>query len=352
VCLGASPEEIIFTSGGTESDNLALKGVLPAARGRHVVVSAVEHRAVLNAARALAECGIEVTHAPVDSSGVVDLEALRKALRPDTALVSVMLGNNETGVLQPVQEIAALTQSAGVAMHTDAVQAVGKVRVSVAALGVDLLSVSAHKFNGPKGVGALYARKGTPLAALLHGGHQERQRRAGTENLQGIVGLAKAMDLACREMPEQSVRLAMLRDRLENGILESIPRAYVNGHSARRLPQILSVGFEGINADELLLALDVRGVSASAGSACMAGTMEVSHVLGAMGLRPELSKGSLRFSFGRGNTAEEVDQVLAILRDAVGVLRRIPAEAEVPASESGCGPNCSCFRSPHPEARH
>jgi cysteine desulfurase len=262
-----------------------------------------------------------------------------------------MLGNNETGVLQPVQEIAALTRSAGIAMHTDAVQAAGKALVNVDVLGVDLLSVSAHKFNGPKGVGALYVRRGTRLAGLIHGGHQEHEHRAGTENLPGIVGLAKAMDLASKEMPEQSVRLAALRDRLEQCILESIPGVHLNGHPGRRLPQILNVGFDGINADELLLALDVRGVSVSAGSACMAGAMEGSHVLQAMGLRPELTKGSLRFSFGRDNTVEEVDQVLAILRDAVGVLRRI-SKTERAGSESRCGPDCSCFRSLRPGARH
>ncbi|MGD1212377.1 MAG: cysteine desulfurase family protein [Candidatus Acidiferrales bacterium] len=348
-CLGALPDEITFTSGGTESDNLALKGALRATRKRHVIVSAIEHRAVLNTADALAECGIEITHAPVDSFGVVDREALRKLLRPDTGLVSVMLGNNETGVLQPVQKIAAMTRSAGITMHTDAVQTVGKVLVNVDALGVDLLSVSAHKFNGPKGVGALYVRRGTRIAGLIHGGHQEHEHRAGTENLPGIVGLAKAMDLACREMPEQSVRLAALRDRLEQGILESIPGVHVNGHPTRRLPQILSVAFDGVNADELLMALDVRGVSASVGSACMAGAMEGSHVLQAMGLRPELIKGSMRFSFGRDNTIEEVDQVLAILRDAVGVLRRM-SKAERAGSESSCGPDCSCFRSLRQEA--
>jgi cysteine desulfurase len=352
-CLGASPEEIIFTSSGTESDNLALKGVLRATRGRHVVVSSVEHRAVLSACRALADdSGIEVTRLPVGSSGMVEIGALQTTLRADTALVSVMLGNNETGALQPVQEIAALAKSRGIVTHTDAVQAVGKIPVNVETLGVDLLSVSAHKINGPKGVGALYARKGTHLAPLLHGGHQERQLRAGTENLPGIVGFARAMELARSEMPEHAAGLASLRDRLEQGILESIPGVHVNGHLSRRLPHILNVGFEGIVADELLMMLDVRGLSASAGSACTAGAMEGSHVLQAMGLDPALSRGSLRFSFGHGNTAEEADQILAILRDAVGVLRRTSAEAGGPASESGCGANGSCFRFPRPEARH
>jgi cysteine desulfurase len=320
--LDATPEEIIFTSGGTESDNLALRGVLSASGKRHLVTASVEHKAVLSTCSALEEEGFQVSYLPVNRDGVVDMDALRKALRPETACVSVMLGNNETGVMQPIQEIAAIAGKSNVLLHTDAVQAVGKMPVNVQTLGVDLLTVSAHKLGGPKGAGALYVRRGTRLRPILHGGHQERDLRPGTENVAGIVGFAKAMELARREMPDHPARLAALRDRLEQGILRRVPGARLNGHRAQRLPHILNMGFEGIEADSLLLMLDLRGVAVSTGSACASGAAEGSHVLKAMGLEPCIARGSLRFSVGHGNTDAEMDTVTDLLSEIVPQVRQ------------------------------
>jgi len=338
-CLGAGPDEIVFTSGGTESDNLALRGALSGAGRKRLITSSVEHSAVLNCCRALEAEGVETIYLPVDGGGAVKMETLEESLasRLETGrkvdLVSVMLGNNETGALQPVKEIAAALRGKGIPLHTDAVQAFGKMEVAVDALGVDLLSISAHKFNGPKGVGALYIRRGTQLSPVLLGGRQERALRAGTENVPAIVGLAKAMELARSELPDSAARLAALRDRLERGILDRLPGARLNGDAApsghgtpavpgRRLPHILNIAFEGVEGDALLLALDVRGIAASTGSACNAGSLEGSHVLKAMGVEPALARGSIRFSLGRGNTDEEMDRTADALCEIVPQLRR------------------------------
>lgn len=320
--LGCEPEEVIFTSGGTESDNLALRGVV-AARGKmHVVTTEIEHSAVLSCCAGLAEEGVEITRVPVERTGAVRAEAVLAAVRPDTAVVSVMLANNETGVLQPVREIARELRERGVAFHTDAVQALGKMPLDVDELGVDLLSVSAHKIGGPKGVGALYVRKGVRIAPLLRGGHQERDLRAGTENVPGIAGFGAAVEAAAREMAETSQRLAQMRDGFESAIMTGVPGAMVNGGSARRLPQISNIGFPGIEGEALLLALDVQGVSVSTGSACRSGAPEGSHVLKAMGVEPELARGSIRFSFGSGNDAAQIDGVAKIVVETVRRLRK------------------------------
>ena len=323
--IGASAEEIIFTSGGSESDNLAVKGAAAARvkKGRHIVTSSVEHLAVLGTCKHLEKEGFEVTFLPVDRGGLVDAEALRGAIRADTVLVSIMLGNNEVGTVQPIPELSALAREAGVPFHTDAVQAVGKIPVNVDELGVDMMSVSAHKFYGPKGVGFLYLRKGTRITPVQHGGHHEKNRRAGTENVAGIVGMARALELACEEMAETSVRLARLRDRLERGILDSIEQVSVNGHRRHRLPNITNVSFHGIEGESILFRLDAEGIAASTGSACTSGTLEPSHVLMAMGVPPEISHGSIRFSLGRANTEEDIEYVLKRLPPVVEGLREM-----------------------------
>lgn len=322
--LGARPEEIVFTSGGTEADNLALVGVARACRerGDHIVTTQVEHHAVLETCRALEAEGFRTTYVPVDSHGMVDPQAVAEALTPRTVLVSVMLANNEVGTLQPVARIADLVRPRGVYLHTDAVQAVGQVPVAVEELGVDLLSLSAHKMYGPKGVGALYVRRGVPLSPLLHGGGQERGRRSGTENVPGIVGLGKAAQLAHSEQPERQRGLTALRERLIRGLASRVPEAILNGHPTQRLPSNVSISFPGVTAEALVVDLDLKGVAISAGAACAAGTVEPSHVLRAMGLSESVAAGTVRLSLGRANTPEEVDQVLDILTEAVERLRQ------------------------------
>ena len=322
-CLGAKPGEIFFTSGGTESDNLGVRGVAYAnrQRGKHVITSAIEHRAVLNTCLSLADEGFEVTTLPVDRSGAVEVEALKQAIRPGTVVVSVMLANNETGVLQPLREIARITRERGIAFHTDAVQGVGKMPVNVDELGVDLLSIAAHKFYGPKGVGALYVRDGVEFEPILHGGHHERSKRPGTQNVAGAAGLAKALEMVTAELVEAPARLAALRDRLERGILQQIQQTRVNGHPERRLPNILNMSFEDIEGAGVLIALDAQGIAVSAGPACRSGAAEPSHVLKAMGVEAPVAVGAVRFSFGHGNTAAEVDHVLEVLVGAVQDLR-------------------------------
>lgn len=321
--IGASPEEIIFTSGGTESDNLALKGTAFARKkkGTHVITSTIEHHAVLNTCGWLEKNGFEVTRLPVDSQGRVEPADLRGALRDDTILVSIMLANNEVGVLQPVAELAAIAQEAGAVFHTDAVQAVGKIPVSVDGLGVDLMAISGHKFYGPKGVGVLYRRQGTRIQALQHGGHHENNLRAGTENVPGAVGMAEAMRLTCEERKEEAERLSGLRDRLQEGIMERIDDVQLNGHPTERLPHLLNVSILGIEGESMLLSLDAQGVAASTGSACTSGSLEPSHVLTSMDIPPEVAHGSLRFSLGRMNTEEDVDHVLEVLPQVVKRLR-------------------------------
>ena len=330
--IAADPKEITFTSGGTESNNLAIQGALRASRrGRHLIVSAIEHHSVLNVALALRRQGYDVTLLPVDRYGVVELDALRDSLRDDTALVSVMLANNEVGTLEPLAQVAAIAHARGVLVHTDAVQAVGKMPVNVKELGVDLLSLTAHKFYGPKGAGALYVRRGTPIEPLHYGGHQERALRPGTENIAGIVGLAAAVRLAMRDLPEETARIGRLRDRLEAGVRAGIPDVTFNGHPQHRVPHISNISFAGVEGEALLLALDLQGIAVSTGSACTAGSTDPSHVLAAMGVAPDLAQGSLRLSLGRQNTEQEVDRVVQALADAVSRLRKATLASARPA---------------------
>ena len=323
--LGADAKEIIFLSGGTEANNLAVKGVAEARseKGRHLITTTIEHHAALHAFEAMQKRGCEVTRLPVDEQGRARIADLAAALRPDTALVSVMLANNEVGTIQPVQEMAALCREQGVVFHTDAVQAVGKIPVDVSALGVDLLSLSGHKFYGPRGVGALYVRKGVAFAPQMHGGHQERERRAGTENLAGIVGLAAAARLAREHLEEWATHTRRLRDRLEAGLRERLEGVTLFGHPERRLPNTLCAAFSGAEGESLLMNLDLKGVAVSTGSACASGTVEPSHVLTAMGAPRELARAALRFSLGRGNTEAEIGRVLELLGDIVPRVRSL-----------------------------
>ncbi len=337
--IGARPQEVVFTSGGTEADNLAILGVARLARekgrGDHVVTSLVEHHAVLHACEYLEKReGFRVTYLPVDGHGMVDPDDLRRALTDRTVLVSVMLANNEVGTIQPVRELAAIARERGVPFHTDAVQAAGQIPVDVGELGVDLLSLSAHKIYGPKGVGALYVRRGLRLEPLLHGGGQERRLRPGTENVPGIVGLGAAARLARAELPRLGERVAALRERLIAGVLDRIPDARLNGHPERRLPGNANVSVRYVEGEAILLNLDLKGVAASSGSACAAGSTEPSHVLVAMGLPEHEARGALRFSLGRENTEADVDYVLEVLPPIVERLRRMAAR---PAAFPGAG---------------
>ena len=321
--LGAGENEIVFTAGGTEADNLALFGSLARLQPGHLVVSAVEHPAVMEAARALNGRGWDVDYVPVDGHGVVDPEAYRAAFRDDTRLVSVMTANNVVGTVQPVAELARIAHEKGALFHTDAVQAVGSLPVDVDELGVDMLSLSGHKLHGPKGVGALYVRRGTRLQPLLHGGGQERRLRSGTENVPGIVGLGVAMTLACEAMPEVRPRLERLRDRLVAGVLARVPEVTLLGHPTDRLPGNAAFAVRYVEGESLLLRLDARGFTVSSGSACAAGSDEPSPVVQALGVRPEDAHGSLRVSLGRENTEEEVDAFLDALPPIVDELRRM-----------------------------
>jgi cysteine desulfurase len=317
--LGAAPREIVFTGGGSEADVLAIVGAARAraGAGRHIVTSAFEHAAVLRAAESLEAEGWGVTRVPVGPAGVVDPDAVAAALRPETTLVSIMLANNELGTIQPLAQIAAAARARGALVHTDAVQAAGWLDLDVNRLGVDLLTLSAHKVNGPKGVGALYVRRGTPLAAQIVGGPQEHGLRAGTENLAGIAGFARALSLAEGERPDAAVRVAALRDRLE-AELAALPGTSVLGAGAPRVPHVLAVAFRGRRSDALLMAFDLEGVSASAGSACAAGSVEPSHVVAALGLAPADAAGVVRFSLGRTTNAAEIDAAAGIVRRVVG----------------------------------
>jgi len=324
--IGADPSEVVFTSGGTESDNFAIRGVAEALEvtgRRHLIASAIEHEAVLNTLKALARRGWRTTLLPVDHSGIVAPDALREALTDDTALVSVMHANNEIGTIQPIAELARLAKARGAVFHTDAVQSAGKMPVDVKALGVDLLSLSAHKFYGPKGVGALWIRRGLRLQAPTTGGKQERGRRAGTENVAGIVGLGVAAQMAERKMVDEAARLAPLRDRLEEGILGGVPGTAINGTRSPRVPNTTNISFERVEAESLLIALDLAGIAVSTGSACSSGTLEPSHVLKAMGFPPHRTQNSIRFSLGAANTDADVDRVLAVLPGIVEKLRSL-----------------------------
>ena len=322
-CLNAEPGEIYFTSGGSEADNWAIKGAahLLAKKGKkHIVTTKFEHHAVLHTCAALEKEGFEVTYLDVHSNGVVRPEEVEKALREDTALVSVMFANNEIGTLQPVGEIGAICRSRGVWFHTDAVQAAGTVPIDVKAQHIDLLSLSAHKFHGPKGVGALYCRQGVAIPNLIDGGAQERGRRAGTENVAGIVGLAAALQEACASMEERARRLTKMRDRLIAGALQ-IERSRLNGDPEKRLPGNVSLCVEGIEGESLLLLLDLKGVCGSSGSACTSGSLDPSHVLLSIGLPHEVAHGSLRLSLSGQNTEEDVDYILQVLPPVVAQLR-------------------------------
>ena len=324
--INADPSEVVFTSGGTEADNFAIRGVadaLEATGRRHLIATAIEHEAVLNTLKALVRRGWTMTLLPVDQSGIVAPAALEAALTDKTALVSVMHANNEIGTIQPIADLARIAHSRGATFHTDAVQSVAKISVDVRALGVDLLSLSAHKFNGPKGAGALWIKRGTRVNAILTGGKHERNRRAGTENVPAIAGLGTAAALAREKMGSESARVAALRDRLENGILASVPRTAINGDRRQRVPNTTNISFEGIEAESLLIALDLEGVAVSTGSACSSGTLEPSHVLRAMGLPTHRTQNSIRLSLGAGNTDEQVDYLVAKLPAVVDKLRSV-----------------------------
>jgi len=317
--LNAHPGEIVFTSGGTESDNLALRGIAYKNRnsGRHIITSQIEHPAILETCRSLEQEGFSVTYLPVNREGLIELSDLERAIRPDTILISIMHANNEVGTIQPLEEVGRLAAERDIYLHTDAVQTVGKIPVDVEAIGADLLSLSAHKLYGPKGVGALYIRRGTKMQSLSTGGGHERNLRSGTENVAGIVGLARAADLAREEMAAEGQRLVQLRDRLAALVLERVKDAWINGSMEKRLPGSLNFGFSYVEGESLLLYLDSKGIAVSTGSACSSHKLEPSHVLLALGLKPEECHGSLRITMGRSNNQEQVDYVAECIAEAV-----------------------------------
>lgn len=322
--LNAKPEEIIFTGGGSESDNMVLRGIPEAykKKGKHVITSAVEHHAVLHTLEAMEKEGrVEVTYLPVDEYGMVTAEQVEKAIRPDTVLVSIMFANNEVGTIMPIEQIGETCRKYGVLFHTDAVQAVGHVPVDVEKMHIDLLSLSGHKFHGPKGVGALYVRKGVRIPALILGGAQERRKRAGTENVPGIVGMGKAIELATAELEDNAANMKVLRDRLIFGIPARIPDVKLNGHPTERLPNNVNFSIRFIEGESILLMLDLNGIAASSGSACTSGSLDPSHVLLAMGLSHEVAHGSLRLTLSEFTTPEEIDYVLDTLPPIVEKLR-------------------------------
>jgi cysteine desulfurase len=320
--LGCRASEIVFTSGGTEGDNLAISGMVEP--GQHVITSTIEHHAVLNSCRHLGALGCEVTYVPVDGRGLVDPDDVRRAIRPNTRLITIMMANNETGVLQPVEDIGKVAAEADVYFHTDAVQAAGKVAIDVKSIGCDLLSISGHKMHAPQGVGALYVKKGTVLSPMLYGGSHERQRRAGTENVPGIAALGKAAELAREAFARGDLdRMSALRDRLEQTILGEVEATALNGRGATRVPNTTSIHFDCIEGEALVIALDLKGLAVSTGAACSSGAIEPSHVLTAMGLRPEQARASLRFSLGKQNTPEDVEFALSLIPRTVARLREL-----------------------------
>ena len=321
--IGARSEEIIFTSGGTEADNLALIGIAYAHknRGNHIITTAIEHHAIIETARFLEKRGFEVTYLGVDGQGLVDPDDVRRAITDRTILISVMQANNEIGTIQPLAEIGGIAREAGICFHSDAVQAVGHIPVDVGELGVDLLSISAHKFYGPKGVGALYLRKGTRLEALMYGGGQERNRRSGTENTPGIIGLGRAVELARQEMAQEAGQLTRLRDRLIQDTLQRISHSRLNGHPKKRLPNNVNISFDFVEGESLVLNLDLKGICASTGSACSSSSLELSHVLLALGLPRPQAHGSLRFTLGKWTTESDIDRVLEVLPPIVARFR-------------------------------
>jgi cysteine desulfurase len=320
--LGCRVQEIVFTSGGTEGDNLAISGLT--GEGDHVITSSIEHHAVLHACRHLEEMGCEVTWLPVDSRSLVDPDDVRRALRPNTKLISIMTANNETGVLQPVEDIGKIAAEADVYFHTDAVQAAGKVPIDVKNIGCDALSISGHKMHAPQGVGALYVRRGTHLQPLFYGGRHERSRRAGTENVPGIVALGKAAELAMQGFERgDDKKMSALRDRLQQGILGQVEEAAVNGEGAPRVPNTSNIYFDHIEGEAMVISLDLKGLAVSTGAACSSGAIEPSHVLTAMGLRADRARASIRFSLGKQNSDEDIDFTLALVPEAVARLREL-----------------------------
>jgi cysteine desulfurase len=324
--VGGDPSEVVFTSGGTESDNFAIRGAAEALEPtgrRHLIATTIEHEAVLNTFKALGRRGWRTTLLPVDQTGIVSIASLEQALTDDTALVSVMHANNEIGTVQPIAQLARIARARGAVFHTDAVQTAGKVPVDVKALGVDLLSLSAHKFYGPKGTGALWIRRGVRLHAPMTGGKQERSRRAGTENVAGIIGLGVAAQLARGKMAAEGERLALLRDRLEDGILASVSGTAINGARSPRVPNTTNISFDRVEAESLLIALDLAGIAVSTGSACSSGTLEPSHVLKAMGFPAHRTQNSIRFSLGAANTDADIQRVIEVLPGVVEKLRNL-----------------------------
>ena len=320
--LAVSPQEIVFTSGGTESDNFAVKGLALAKGKGHLITSQVEHHAVLRACRALEAQGFGLTCVGVDEHGVVDPDEVRRAIRPDTLAISIMHANSEVGTLQPIETIARIAREHDVPLHVDAVQTFGKLPIDVNTLGIDMLSFSAHKIYGPKGAAGLYIRKGTKMVAVQHGGEHERRRRAGTENVAGIVGLGKAVEVRARDMAEESARLATLRDRLWNGIRQRVPDVRLSGHPIERLPGTASLLFRHVESESIVLGLDLKGIGVSAGSACTSGNVEPSHVLVAMGIPVDWAMGAVRCSLGRSTTAEDIDYVVDAVEPLVKKLRQ------------------------------
>jgi cysteine desulfurase len=334
--LGAKSSEIVFTSGGTEADNLAIFGIVAASQKprKHVITSAIEHHAVLNACQELERRGVDVTYVPVSADGLLDPQDFRRALRPETFLISVMHANNELGTIQPIEEIGSIAAEADVYFHCDAVQSAGKLPLDVNALGVDLLSISSHKIYGPKGVGALYVRSGTAIEPQFFGGHHERDRRPGTENVPGIAGLGKAAELARTQLPEDSQRIRQLRDRLEENLLAKIPFARRNGARDRRVPNTTNIAFPAAGGEALLIALDLQGIACSTGAACSSGAVEPSHVLLAIGLSQDDARSSLRLSLGRPTTAEEVDLAVELIPAAVERIRALSPHSPATVARS------------------
>jgi cysteine desulfurase len=326
--LGVGKEEIVFTSGGTESDNLAVKGVATARGAGHVIMSRIEHHAVLRTGQSLETLGFDVTYVPVDGYGLVDPDDVERAIRPETVLVSIMHANSEVGTIEPVSEIGRVARERGIPFHVDAVQTFGKVPVDVEGSGIDLLSFSSHKIYGPKGVAGLYIRKGTKMVSVVHGGEHERRRRAGTENVPGIVGFGKAVEVRGREMAAEAERVTALRDRLWEGLSARVPDVRLNGHPTLRLPGTCNVSFRGVESESIVLGLDLKGIGVSAGAACASGNVEPSYVLVAMDVPVDWAMGSVRCSLGRGTTAEDIDYVIEATAPLVEKLRSLsPARA-------------------------
>lgn len=336
--INADPSEIVFTSGGTEADNLAIMGVAYAYNGKknHIITSSIEHHAVLNTCEYLGKKGFRVTCLPVGRYGLVDPDDVKSVISRKTAIISIMHANNEIGTIEPIEEIGRVAGENNIPFHTDAVQTVGKIPVDVNSLNVDMLSLSGHKIYGPKGIGALYIRRGTKITPILYGGHHERGLRAGTENVPGIVGLGRACEIASRELMSEMDHLKKLRDKLESGIMERIDRAYINGHPSQRLPNIFNISFENIEGEPVILNLDMKGIAVSAGSACTTDAMESSHVLKALGIPPDIALGSVRFSLGRENTEEEIDYVINALVEVVEHLRDVSPRVDAINRKSEC----------------